>query len=64
MTFRFDKLTIKAQEAVAAAQNLASSQGNPTIESVHLLSALLDEQDGPLVLLHCLEQGPGLEEVL
>lgn len=46
MTFQFDKLTIKAQEAVAAAQNLAASNGNPTVESIHLLSALLDEKDG------------------
>ncbi len=46
MTFRFEKLTIKAQEAVVAAQNLATERGNPQVESVHLLSALLDESDG------------------
>ena len=46
MTFRFEKLTIKAKEAVVAAQNLATERGNPQVESVHLLSALLDESDG------------------
>src|SRR3954447_4913200 len=46
MAFRFDKLTIKAQEAVQRAQELASEAGNPQIEPVHLLAALLDESDG------------------
>ena len=46
MTFRFDKLTIKAQEAVAAAQSLANSRGNPQVDPVHLLTALLEEVDG------------------
>ena len=46
MPFRFDKLTIKGQEAVAAAQSLASERGNPQIEPLHLLAALLRESDG------------------
>src|SRR6202795_3245712 len=46
MPFRFDKLTIKAQEAVQRAQELASEAGNPQIEPVHLLAALLDENEG------------------
>ncbi len=46
MPFRFDKLTIKAQEAVARAHELASAAGNPQIEAVHLLSALLGEDEG------------------
>ncbi|MBI2479701.1 MAG: AAA family ATPase, partial [Planctomycetia bacterium] len=46
MTFRFDKLTIKAQEAVAAAQNLATEKGQPEVDSLHLLSALLRESEG------------------
>jgi ATP-dependent Clp protease ATP-binding subunit ClpB len=46
MPFRFDKLTIKAQEAVARAQELASEKGNPQIEPMHLLSALLAEDGG------------------
>ncbi len=46
MPFRFDKLTIKAQEAVQRAQELASEAGNPQMEPVHLLAALLDEHEG------------------
>ena len=46
MTFQFDKLTIKAQEALAAAQGLAGSNSNPEIGPLHLLSAMLSESDG------------------
>lgn len=46
MTFRFDKLTNKAQALVAEAQGRAASAGNPEITSLHLLSAMLDESDG------------------
>ncbi len=46
MTFRFDKLTVKAQEAVSAAQSKASSAGNPEIGVLHLLAALFEESDG------------------
>ncbi len=46
MAFRMDKLTIKAQEAVAAAQELAADRGNPQIDPLHLLAALLAERDG------------------
>jgi ATP-dependent Clp protease ATP-binding subunit ClpB len=46
MAFRFDKLTIKAQEAVAAAQNLATEKGHPEVDALHLLSALLGESEG------------------
>ncbi len=46
MTFQFDKLTTKAQEAVASAQGQAEAKGNSEIGSLHLLSALLSESDG------------------
>src|SRR6056297_1729507 len=46
MTFRFDKLTHKAQAAVAEAQALATSAGNPEIDTLHLLAAMLAESDG------------------
>src|SRR5437879_5799972 len=39
----FQKLTIKAQEAVAAAQDIARRRGNPEITPDHLLLALLDQ---------------------
>ncbi len=40
----FQKLTIKAQEAVAAAQELARRRGNPEIYPEHLLLSLLDQE--------------------
>jgi ATP-dependent Clp protease ATP-binding subunit ClpB len=43
---RLDKLTIKAQDAVRAAQELAESLENPVIEPEHLLDALLKQEDG------------------
>jgi ATP-dependent Clp protease ATP-binding subunit ClpB len=46
MPFRFDKFTIKAQEAVQDAVDLASSRGNPQVTPVHLLSALVGEREG------------------
>jgi ATP-dependent Clp protease ATP-binding subunit ClpB len=39
----FTKLTIKSQQAVAAAQELARRRGNPEVTPEHLLLALLDE---------------------
>src|SRR5881409_3593247 len=40
----FNKLTIKAQEAVAAAQELARRNTNPELYPEHLLLALLDQE--------------------
>jgi ATP-dependent Clp protease ATP-binding subunit ClpB len=40
----FNKLTIKAQEAVAAAQELARRTGNPELYPEHLVVALLDQE--------------------
>ena len=46
MPFRFDKFTIKAQEAVQAAVELAGTRGNPQVTPVHLLAALVAEREG------------------
>ena len=43
---RFDKLTIKAQEAVQDAVQLASSAGHAEIGPEHLLASLLRPEDG------------------
>ena len=43
---RFDKLTVKAQEAVSAAQSLADQGNHQAIEPEHLLQALLQQQEG------------------
>ncbi|NOX55484.1 MAG: ATP-dependent chaperone ClpB [Planctomycetes bacterium] len=46
MAFRFDKLTVKAQEAVQRAQQVAEDRGHPQLLPLHLLKALADEEDG------------------
>ncbi|MGD0963687.1 MAG: ATP-dependent chaperone ClpB [Candidatus Acidiferrales bacterium] len=46
MAPRLDKLTVKAQEALQAAQELASRSGQQQIEPVHLLWALVAQGDG------------------
>jgi len=43
---RFDKFTVKAQEAVARAQELAQRHDHAEILPLHLLAALLAETDG------------------
>ncbi|HEY0491289.1 MAG TPA: ATP-dependent chaperone ClpB [Telluria sp.] len=43
---RQDKLTTKLQEALADAQSLAVGNDNPYIEPVHLLTALMNQDDG------------------
>ena len=40
----FTKLTLKSQEAVAAAQELARRAGNPELTPDHLTLALLDQE--------------------
>jgi ATP-dependent Clp protease ATP-binding subunit ClpB len=45
---RFEKMTVKAQEAVQAAQEVAASHENQQIEPIHLLAALV-AQDGGVV---------------
>src|SRR5881397_1010866 len=43
---RLDKLTIKAQEALQAAQALADQQSHQAMEPEHLLAALLEQREG------------------
>jgi ATP-dependent Clp protease ATP-binding subunit ClpB len=43
---RFDKFTLKVQEALQEAQSLVSSYGHQAIEPEHLLVALLRQEDG------------------
>src|SRR5205085_6892172 len=42
----FNKLTVKAQEAITDAQNLARGAGNPELTPEHLLLALLRQEGG------------------
>ncbi|HNB81543.1 MAG TPA: ATP-dependent chaperone ClpB, partial [Chitinophagaceae bacterium] len=46
-----NNFTIKAQEAMAAAQQLAFNQQNQQIDSPHLLKAMLDDEDSPVLYL-------------
>jgi ATP-dependent Clp protease ATP-binding subunit ClpB len=43
---RFDKFTIKAQEAVSGAQEIAQQRNHAEIRPLHVLAALLAEEDG------------------
>src|SRR5216110_2539951 len=43
---RFEKMTVKAQEAVQSAQEVAARHENQQIEPVHLLAALVTQADG------------------
>ena len=46
MAIRWDKFTLKAQEAVQRANELASEHGNPELLPLHLAAALLEDKDG------------------
>jgi ATP-dependent Clp protease ATP-binding subunit ClpB len=43
---RFDKFTLKAQEAIQSAQDIAARHDHQQIEPLHLLGALVAQQDG------------------
>src|SRR5271163_1808371 len=43
---RFDKMTVKAQEALQQANDVAANHENQQIEPVHLLAALVAQTDG------------------
>src|SRR6516165_5709123 len=45
MAIRWDKFTVKAQEAVQRASQLASEHGNPELQPLHLLAALLEDKE-------------------
>jgi len=46
MPIRWDKFTVKAQEAVQRANELASEHGNPEMTPLHLLAALVEDKEG------------------
>ncbi len=54
MAIRWDKFTVKSQEAVQAANGVAADNGNPELLPLHLLSALLADREG--VILPVLEK--------
>jgi ATP-dependent Clp protease ATP-binding subunit ClpB len=46
MAIRWDKFTLKAQEAVNRANELASEHGNAELVPLHLMAALVEDQEG------------------
>jgi ATP-dependent Clp protease ATP-binding subunit ClpB len=49
MAIRWEKFTVKAQEAIQAAQSDAAELGNPETLPVHLLASLLEDREGIVV---------------
>jgi len=63
MAFKWEKLTVKSQEAVQAAASTAAENGNPEVLPMHLLAALLEDREG--VVLPVLEgTGVRVQELL
>jgi ATP-dependent Clp protease ATP-binding subunit ClpB len=54
MAIRWDKLTVKSQEAMQQAIAQASELGNPELQPVHLLLTLIADREG--VILPVLEK--------
>jgi ATP-dependent Clp protease ATP-binding subunit ClpB len=46
MAIRWDKLTVKAQESIQRANEIASEHGNPELLPLHLLAALIEDKEG------------------
>ena len=53
MAIKWDKFTVKSQEALQAAQGAAAENGNPEVLPLHLMAALLEDHEG--VVLPVLE---------
>jgi ATP-dependent Clp protease ATP-binding subunit ClpB len=46
---QFDKFTLKAQEAISTANTIAMDNGNQEIADIHLMSALLVQEEGIII---------------
>ena len=63
MAIKWDKFTVKSQEAVQAAQGHAAENGNPEVLPLHLMAALLEDREG--VVIPVLEKvGVPVEQLL
>jgi len=51
MAIRLDRFTVKAQDAVQSAVELASASHHPEVQPLHLLASLLAESDGVIKTL-------------
>jgi ATP-dependent Clp protease ATP-binding subunit ClpB len=48
---QFEKFTLKSQEALSRAQDIASENGHQSIEDIHVMSAMLEQKEGIIVPL-------------
>jgi ATP-dependent Clp protease ATP-binding subunit ClpB len=63
MAIKWDKLTVKSQEAVQTASGFAAENGNPEVLPLHLMAALLEDREG--VVIPVLEKvGVPVEQLL
>jgi ATP-dependent Clp protease ATP-binding subunit ClpB len=63
MAIKWDRLTVKSQEAVQAASGYAAENGNPEVVPLHLMAALLEDREG--VVIPVLEKvGVPVEQLL
>ena len=51
MAIRWDKFTLKSQEAIQKASALANENGQPEVLPMHLLMALVEDKEGIIVPL-------------
>jgi ATP-dependent Clp protease ATP-binding subunit ClpB len=63
MAIRFEKLTVKSQEAIQRAIEIAAQNGNPELMPAHILAALLEDREG--IVVPVLEKvGAGPQQIL
>jgi ATP-dependent Clp protease ATP-binding subunit ClpB len=63
MAIKWDRLTVKSQEAVQAASGFAAENGNPEVLPLHMMAALLEDREG--VVIPVLEKvGVPVEQLL
>ena len=51
MAMRWDKFTLKSQEAIQRASSLANENGQPEVLPLHLLTALVEDKEGIILPL-------------
>ncbi len=62
MAFNFNKLTLKSQEALQAAQEIAANYSNQIIEPEHLFAALIQDKEG-IVTSILLKLGVNIDQI-
>ncbi|MFA5783715.1 MAG: Clp protease N-terminal domain-containing protein, partial [Phycisphaerae bacterium] len=59
---KFEKFTLKAQEALATAQQIAMAKSHTMMTPLHLLSALVNDDEG-IVVLTLKKIGANVEQI-